>query len=157
MKVLGIDPGLNNVGYAILETAKNNSVTYIRSGVIKTNPKNDLPSRLHKIYSSLDEIINSYQLDIICIEEVFVNMNAKSTMLLSFARGAILTAIGKYNIETVELAPNFIKKTVVGSGRADKIQIQKMISMILPDAKYSSSDEADAIAIAYSALVSKNF
>jgi crossover junction endodeoxyribonuclease RuvC len=154
VRVLGIDPGLNNVGFAILESAKNNSISYIRSGVIKTSPKDNLSIRLYQIFSSLDEVISSHDLDIVCIEEVFINMNAKSSMLLSFARGAILTSIGKYNLQTLELAPNFIKKTVVGSGRADKMQIQKMISMILPSAKYSSADEADAIAIAYSAIVS---
>lgn len=153
MKVIGIDPGLNNIGWAILTKDKKGNPIYINSGIIKTTNKQSLPARLALIFNSLDKIIEQNEVDFAAIEEVFINMNAKSSMALSFARGAILTLIGYKNLEAKEYAPNKIKKTLSGNGKADKSQIEKMISLIIPEAKFSTKDEADAIAIAYTGLV----
>lgn len=149
MRVIGIDPGLNNLGWSILEKNRDNSINYIASGVIKTNSKDDISIRLSHLFTSLELIIEKYDPDYAGLEETFVNKNAKSSLYLGFARGTILACIGKYKLHLKEFSPTHIKKTITGAGRAEKSQIQRMLNIILPSAKFSSDDEADAIAIAY--------
>ncbi len=154
MRIIGIDPGINNLGWAILEKSRTNSIIYIASGRIKTTPSDHITKRLASISAELSIIIDEHRPATASIEETFVNMNAKSSMVLSFARGAILAILGKYELHTSEFAPNSVKKTIVGYGKADKEQVMKMLTLVIPNAKFSSADEADAIAIAYTGLVS---
>ncbi len=155
--VIGIDPGINNLGWAILEKSRTNSIVYIASGRIKTTSSNHITVRLASLSEELSSIVEKYEPSSASIEETFVNINAKSSMILSFARGAILAILGKYHLHTSEFAPNSIKKTIVGYGKADKEQVMKMLALVIPDVKFSSTDEADAIAIAYTAIVSNIF
>jgi len=154
MKIIGIDPGLNNLGWAILEQNKNGTISYIRSGRICPKTTDHITVRLANLQTQISEIITQNTPDMAAIEEVFVNINPSSSMVLSFARGAILASLGLHNIRTLEFAPNTIKKTIVGNGKADKEQVMKMLKLVIPSVQFSSKDEADAIAIAYTGLVS---
>lgn len=156
MKILGIDPGINNIGWSILEETTGGQIKYIASGKITTNPQSAITSRLSLIFVKLSEVISNHKPDLASLEEVFININPRSSMTLSFARGAILCCIGYNNLTSLEFAPNTIKKTIVGNGKADKQQIMKMLKFIIPNVSFSSADEADAIAIAYTGIILKN-
>ncbi len=153
MRIIGIDPGLTNTGWAIVEQYGNNAVQYINSGTIKSKAGPHISSRLYNIFTELDNIMTIYQPHAASIEEVFVNVNSKTSLMLGFARGSILACLGKHNTEVAEFAPNKVKKTIVGHGKAHKEQLQKMLQFVIPNAKFNSADEADAIAIGYAGLV----
>ncbi|MDX1924427.1 MAG: crossover junction endodeoxyribonuclease RuvC [Rickettsiaceae bacterium] len=153
MRIIGIDPGLNNTGWAILEKSQNNIISYVRSGVLKCPAGDDMSFRLYKIFQELDSVIQLNQPKCASIEEIFVNTNAKTSLVLGFARGSILACLGKNAIPVEEYAPNTIKKTIVGHGKAHKDQVMKMLKLVIPNVTFGSNDEADAIAIAYTGLV----
>lgn len=150
MIILGIDPALSNLGWSIIEV-KNNHLKYIASGVISTKPAQLMHKRLASIAAGLEEVIGQYKPCILAMEETFVNMNAVSSMKLCYVRGVVMAIAGKYELQFREFTPNFIKKTVVGSGHAEKHQILHMLKILFPNAlnNITSTDEADAIAIAY--------
>lgn len=144
---MGIDPGLNNTGWGIIEQ-KNNNLVYVACGVIK--PQKDLPmaERLYAIDAELEKIITLYQPQTTAIEETFVNKSASSSLKLGMARGAAFIAPARAGLEVAEYSANHIKKAVVGAGHAAKEQIQMMIKVLLPKADVKSADAADALAIA---------
>lgn len=154
MRILGIDPGLNKTGWGIIE-AEGSKITFISSGSIKTNAKDSLAKRLGEIVSELSKVIEQNNPDKCSLEEVFVNLNALSSIKLCHARGAIMSVIGSKNIPLREFAPNKIKKTISGAGKADKSQIIYMVNMIISGAKIEDPDEADALAAAYTAFAFK--
>lgn len=156
MNILGIDPALVNTGWALL-SFNNNQINYISSGVIRTIPSDEIHLRLYKIYHEIENIIKLYNPTAMAIEETFINKNATSSLKLGYVRGVILSLAGKYNMTLLEFKPNYIKKAVVGIGHAEKEQIMHMIKLIIPSIKsIKSSDEADALAIAYTGIVSIN-
>lgn len=148
MIILGIDPALTKSGWGVIQT-KGSSIKYIKSGTILTKSDQKLEDRLSYIYSEIEKIIDLYKPEAASMEEIFVNVNASSSIKLCHARGAIVASIGKYKIPLREFAPNKIKKTISGAGKADKSQIIYMINMMMPDANISQEDEADALAAAY--------
>lgn len=152
MIILGIDPALSKTGWGVIETS-GSSIFYVGSGTIITKPEEQLSVRLAQIHSEVERIIEKYNPISAAIEETFVNMNALSSLKLSHARGAIMAAVGKHNIPIAEFAPNKIKKTLVGAGKAEKNQIIYMINLLMPNAKITKSDEADALAVAYCKFV----
>ena len=155
MQILGIDPGINNTGWAIINY--NGRINYIASGTIKTDANLPLGTRLFKICNTLEDIISQYKPQIAGLEEVFVNKNFQSSLKLSHARGAIMLTIAKFMIPLNEFAPNLVKKTVTGVGRAEKTQVQHMINIIISQAKFLNADEADALAIAYTCHIMNKF
>jgi crossover junction endodeoxyribonuclease RuvC len=156
MIVLGIDPAITKTGWGVLE-AKGSSLKYIASGTIKTNPSDLMPIRLALISHHIEEVIKSFTPEIASMEEVFINNNPLSSLKLSHARGAIMAVIGAYKVTLKEFAPNKIKKTLTGVGHADKEQIVHMIKILMPTAKLGTLDEADALAVAYTASVNTRF
>lgn len=152
MIILGIDPAITRTGWGVISTS-GSSLKYLGSGVIDTKPCDTMPTRLAIILSKTEDIIKSFKPDIAAMEETFVNKNALSSLKLSHARGAIMAAIGRYNIPLYEFAPNKIKKTLTGSGHAEKEQMMHMIRILMPTAKPQKLDEADALATAYTCLV----
>ena len=147
MKILAIDPGLNNTGWGIITTS-GNALHYEVSGVIKTNAKDNLGKRLAIIFREIENVIKTHQPDEVAIEETFVNSSPRDTLKLGQARGVALVAPAIYGYDVAEYAPNKVKKAVVGNGHAQKEQIQHMIKILLPRARVTSPDEADALAIA---------
>lgn len=146
-RILGIDPGLLHTGWAIIDVAGSNR-TYIASGVILPPTKIPFPERLAFIFNNLTELIEKFQPTECGIEVIFVNKNAKTTLLLGQARAAAITAVAVKNIPVFEYEPNKVKKALTSMGHADKEQIYKMLSILLPAAKPKTPDESDAIAIA---------
>ncbi len=155
MRIIGIDPGLHKTGWGVIEyTRKNNSIKYIASGVIQTKPSNPLAQRVYTLFTALDDILTTYAPNAAGLEEIFINNNALSSIKLCHARGALLATLYKHKLDIAEFAPNKVKKTITGTGRADKNQISHMVALILPSAgKMKTSDESDALAIAYCAAM----
>jgi len=147
MLLLGIDPGLRNMGWGIIK-AQGNKLHYVGDGVVATDAKLDIPKRLVQLYDGLKNIIEEYEPEEAAVEETFVNANPISSLKLGQARGIALFVPSKFGLPVNEYSPNLIKKSVVGSGHASKEQIQMMINIILPGCKFYSADSADALAVA---------
>jgi len=146
-RILGIDPGLLHTGWSIIEVS-GSTRKYIASGVILPPTKIDLSQRLVFIFNKITEICENFNPNECAIEVIFVNKNGKTTLLLAQARAAAITAVAVKSIPVFEYEPNKVKKTLTSAGHADKEQIYRMLSILLPTAKPKSPDESDAIAIA---------
>lgn len=147
MKIIGIDPGLTKTGVGIIEV-KNNSLSFLASETIYSSPSEPLVTRLGHFHKSLLEIIKIYQPDESAIEETFVNKNPLSSLKLGHARGALILSLGLCGLKVAEYSATAVKKAIVGVGRAEKEQIQKMVKILLPKADFKTEDEADALAVA---------
>ena len=147
MRIIGIDPGLLHTGWAILDV-NGPERHYIASGVILPPTKSPLPERLAFVFRGVTELCEKFNPNVCSIEIIFSNKNPKTTLLLGHARAAAIVAIANMNIPIFEYEPNIIKKALTGAGHADKEQIYKMLSILLPAAHPKTSDESDAIAIA---------
>ncbi len=148
MTILGIDPGLATVGYGVVNSqgGKYRAVEY---GAIITKPKQLLEARLEDIYDSVCTIINRHSIDCVAIEELFFNKNVTTAMDVSQARGVILLAARKHNIDIYEYTPLQIKNSVVGYGRAEKKQVIYMTRLLLNlQSDPKPDDTADALAVA---------
>lgn len=147
IRILGIDPGLRNTGWGIVE-AKGNGLSFLGAGTIKADTKADLAARLLEISNALDAVIAEWQPDEAAVEETFVNNNPRATLKLGQARGIALVAPARSGLQVYEYAPNQVKKSVIGVGHGDKAQIKLMVNVLLPKAKFDTEDAADALAIA---------
>lgn len=147
MKILGLDPGLRYTGWGLIESV-DNRLTFLASGRIAVNEDENLDVRLSHLHRALDEVIRETKPDHAAVEETFSNTNARSTLKLGMARGVVMLAPALHGIPVGEYAANTVKKAVVGSGHADKTQIQHMVKMLLPKADFNSPDAADALAVA---------
>ena len=147
MRVLGIDPGLENTGWGIIES-EGSSLRFIAAGIVKTKPATPMAERLLKIDEELTLVLNQWQPEMAAIEETFVNMNAASSLKLGQARGVAMLVPARYGIPVAEYATNLVKKSVVGSGHAAKDQVGMMIKMLLPGCGELGADAADALAVA---------
>ena len=133
-------------GFGII-TKTGNKLAYVTSGCIKT-PEGSLPLRLKSILDSLTEIIREHQPEQVAVEQVFVNVNPKSTLLLGQARGAAICAAVAQNLAVSEYTALQVKQAVVGNGHADKTQVQEMVKRLLTLPGTPSPDAADALACA---------
>ena len=159
MRVLGIDPGYGITGYSIIDY-EGNRFKLVSSGAIKTNAGVSFPLRLTKIFDDLNLIIDEFKPDAISVEELFFNNNAKTAINVAQARGVVLIVGCKRNIPTFEYTPLQIKQAVTGYGRADKMQVQRMVKTILNVEKLPKLDDttdsmAAAICHAHSAKFSE--
>ncbi len=146
MRILGIDPGLRVTGFGLI--AKDGGrLGYVTSGCIRT-PEGTLPERLKAILDHLTEIIREHQPDEVAVEQVFVNVNPKSTLLLGQARGAAICAAVARNLPVCEYTALQVKQAVVGNGHAQKAQVQEMVRRLLGLPGVPSPDAADALACA---------
>src|SRR5471032_653858 len=146
VRVLGIDPGSARTGYGILDVVGTRLI-YVASGVIRTGD-GEFAFRLCEIFREMQSIVAEYQPQEIAIERVFVNRNAESALKLGQARGAAICGTVLANAEVYEYATREIKLAVVGSGNAEKAQVQLMIKSILKLDGPMSADAADALATA---------
>ena len=148
MRILGIDPGFAITGYSIIDYV-GNKFKLITSGAIETKAKTPFPERLAKIYDDLSEIIDEYKPEAMSVEELFFNNNIKTGINVAQARGVILVVGCQREIPTYEYTPLQVKQAVVGYGRADKVQVQKMVKTILKvDELPKLDDTTDSMAIA---------
>ena len=146
-KIIGIDPGLINTGWGLIEV-EGNIIRHIDHGLIKIKTSDDIAVRLLNIYEALILILSKHMPDEASIEKTFVNKNPNSSLKLGHARGVILLALAKKKLTCFEYAPNQIKKSIVGRGHADKDQIATMVMMLLSKKIEGTSDVSDALAIA---------
>lgn len=147
MLILGLDPSLSCTGWGLVR-AEGSRLAHVANGQVPTDPKAPLAERLHHLHDAVFAVIGQYQPDRAAVEEVFVNKNAQSTLKLAQARGAVLAACGRGALPVSEHAPTLIKKAVVGTGGADKAQVQAMLKVLLPGAQIAGADAADALAVA---------
>lgn len=146
MKILGIDPGLRTTGFGLIEK-QGQKIYYLASGTIKTTD-GSLPDRLKTIFSSVSEVIATYQPDCAAVEIVFVNVNPQSTLLLGQARGAAICALVNANLAVAEYTALQVKQGVVGHGKAKKEQVQEMVQRLLQLPSLPGPDAADALGVA---------
>lgn len=146
-RIIGIDPGLLHTGWSIIDVA-GSTRKYIASGVILPPTKLPFAQRLAFIFNGVNDLCREFNPTECSIEIIFVNKNGKTTLLLGHARAAAITAVAINNIPVFEYEPNNVKKALTGMGHADKDQIYKMLSILLPSAHPKTPDESDAIAIA---------
>ncbi|MBT3039960.1 MAG: crossover junction endodeoxyribonuclease RuvC [Candidatus Thiodiazotropha sp. (ex Ctena orbiculata)] len=148
LRIIGIDPGSRMTGYGLIDTDGMHSV-YLSHGVIKLSGE-PLPPRLGEIFATISGLILEHQPDVMAIEQVFVAKNPSSALKLGQARGAAICAAVYRGLSVAEYTPTRIKQAVVGTGRADKAQIQHMVQMILGLRQKPQADAADALAVALS-------
>lgn len=147
MLVLGIDPGFALTGWCVLK--KQNEPKLIAYGCITTAKNKDLSIRILELFNQLKKIIKKYKPNIIALEKIFFNTNAKTAFMVGEARGVIKICSLLNNIPLIEFTPLQIKSCIVGYGRADKNQVQQMIKVLLKLDKIPKPDDAaDAAATA---------
>ncbi len=146
MIILGVDPGSRTTGYGLIDNQPN-QMQYIASGYMKLSAES-LPQRLGQIFEQLQAIIEQYRPEHMSIENVFMQRNADSALKLGQARGAAICAAYQNGLVIAEYAPREIKQALVGSGAADKEQVQHMVKRLLGLQGKLQSDEGDGLAIA---------
>lgn len=147
MRILGIDPGLENTGWGIIDT-QGSRLSFIAAGVVKTKTSDPITKRLLRIHEGLGAILAEWKPETSAIEETFVNKNAASSLKLGQARGVAMLVPASYGLEVAEYSANLIKKSVVGTGHAAKDQVGMMVKMLLPGCGDMLADAADALAVA---------
>ncbi len=147
MIVLGVDPGSRVTGYGIVEK-RNNDISYIHSGYIRSSGKIPFYERIHNIFQSMIKIMDDYQPQEMAIEDMFYAKNVQSSLKLGHARGAVLIAAVQCGLRIFEYTPLEIKKSVVGYGRAGKEQVLSMVQIILKRKDNFQLDTSDALAAA---------
>jgi len=147
MRILVIDPGVATTGWAIVDFDK--EIKVVDFGVITTSKENTQQIRLSEIYKDLSEIINKFKPTLAGIELLIFNNNAKTAMNVGEARGVVLLLLSQMSIETFQFTPPQIKRSIAGSGRADKRQVQENVKRMCNLSTLPKPDDAaDAIAIA---------
>jgi crossover junction endodeoxyribonuclease RuvC len=147
VRIIGIDPGLRNTGWGVIE-AEGTRLSYVADGCVHSEADAPLATRLLQIHTQLAEVLKNFMPDEAAIEETFVNKDARATLKLGQARGAAMLAPALAGISVAEYAPNVVKKSVVGSGHAEKDQVKHMVKVLLPRAEMNTADSTDALAIA---------
>jgi crossover junction endodeoxyribonuclease RuvC len=149
MRVLGIDCGGEYTGYGVVEIFPGDKLGCLTCGAIKLSPREPLPRRLSRIYMQLGAIISEHQPDEVAIEDVFYALNVKSALKLGQVRGVAMLAAAVAGLEVCEYSPLTIKSSVVGYGRAEKQQVQQMVTRLLAlSVAPEPMDASDALAIA---------
>lgn len=146
MRVIGIDPGLRNLGWGVIDV-DGARLRFVACGTVQSGA-GALADRLDRIFTGVEAVLGEYAPDSAGIEQTFVNRDGAATLKLGQARGVALLALVRSGVGIGEYAPNAVKKAVVGVGHADKAQIGHMVRLHLPGANPGSADAADALAIA---------
>jgi crossover junction endodeoxyribonuclease RuvC len=147
IRILGIDPGLRRTGWGIVEIT-GTRLGFIGCGSVTTRNQDTLAARLLAIHDGLARIVTEFRPDEAAVEATFVNKDAKATLKLGQARGIALVVPARAGVPVAEYAPNLVKKSIVGAGHGDKVQVRMMVGVLLPKADPRSDDAADALAIA---------
>ena len=148
MRILGIDPGIADVGFGITDSLENRQIP-VNYGVIKTPAGTSLSSRLDRIFNDMTDLISAFHPDAIAVEELFFNTNITTGISVAHGRGVILLAARKSSVPIYEYTPLQVKQAVAGYGRADKNQVKDMVRRILGmKSPPKPDDAADALAVA---------
>ncbi|GJD57256.1 crossover junction endodeoxyribonuclease RuvC [Methylobacterium dankookense] len=147
VRVLGIDPGLRRTGWGAV-TVTGTKLAYVDCGVVTSDGDLPLALRLRELHEGITRVVQGFRPDEVAVEETFVNKDAQATLKLGHARAVALLVPALHGMPVFEYAANLVKKTVAGTGHADKTQIQAMVRFLLPKAEFKLADAADALAIA---------
>ena len=147
VRIIGLDPGLRNTGWGVIEV-EGTRLIYVGDGTVHSDADAPLAERLLQIHQGVLAVVREFQPDEAAIEETFVNADARATLKLGQARGAVMLAPAMLKIPVAEYAPNQVKKSVVGAGHAEKQQVKHMVKLLLPKAALNTADSTDALAIA---------
>ena len=150
IKNLGIDPGIRNTGWGIV-SQRGNKLNYVAHGVIKPSSKSSDAERLNYIALNLNEVIDKFKPNCSAIEKIFVHANAESALKLGMARGVAMQVVAAAEIPLNELAARLVKKTLSGSGKADKNQVKYMVQKLL-NVSIDNLDSSDALAISIAGM-----
>ncbi len=150
--ILGIDPGIADTGYGVIKS-EGSKLTCLTYGSIKTDAKLDLISRLDILHRALDKIIKKYRPDLAAIEQLFFNKNVRTALIVGQARGVVLLTLKQNKLTIVDYTPSQVKSAVSAYGQASKLQVQKMVKLILNLKELPKPDDAaDALAVAICGL-----
>lgn len=157
MRILGIDPGYDRVGIAVIEKLPSSKETVLHSECLQTSVKDDFYTRLGQVGAKIAEIVEEYSPNALAIETLFITKNQKTAMRVAEARGVIMHEAIRKNIPVCEYTPLQIKIAVTGHGASDKAQVMKMIPLLVKIPRKNTSpagedDEYDAIAVALTCL-----
>ena len=147
MIILGLDPSLSCTGWGVIRV-EGSRISHVANGQVSSDAKAPMAERLATLQAALAEVIATHRPDRAAAEEVFLNKNPQSTLKLAQARGAVLAACGAAGLAVNEHAARLVKKAVVGTGGAEKQQVQAMLKVLLPGAQIAGADAADALAVA---------
>jgi crossover junction endodeoxyribonuclease RuvC len=147
IRILGIDPGLRRTGWGVV-VIEGNRLSYLACGSLMSDAKAALAVRLVSIHDGLRRVVEEHAPDEAAVECTFVNRDASATLKLGQARGIAMLVPALAGLPVAEYAPNLVKKTIVGAGHSEKVQIRMMVKVLLPKADPQSDDAADALAIA---------
>ena len=146
--LIGIDPGLAATGWGVVRF-DGSRFMHVGHGVVKTTPDLPLPQRLLKIHTEIKKILVRYAPQEAGIEELFFSRNTSSAMQVAHARGVVLLTLGTRGIPVSFYSPQHVKQAVIGRGRADKVQVQRLVSVVLGLKEIPGPDHAaDALAVA---------
>lgn len=147
MIILGLDPSLTCTGWGVIRS-EGSRISHTANGQIKTDSKAPMANRLSHLLTAVEAVIAEHQPDRAACEEVYVNKNPQSSLKLAQARGAVLAACGASGLSVNEHSARLVKKSIVGTGAAEKTQVQAMLKILLPTATVTGADAADALAVA---------
>ncbi|MFN4143891.1 crossover junction endodeoxyribonuclease RuvC [Aestuariivirga sp.] len=147
VRIIGIDPGLRNTGWGVI-SQEGSRLSYVADGALHSDGERPLAERLLQLHAQLMDVIREFEPDEAAVEETFVNTDARATLKLGQARGALMLAPAMLNLPVAEYAPNTVKKAVVGAGHAEKDQVKHMVKLLLPKARLRTADSTDALAVA---------
>ena len=149
MRVMGIDGGGEYTGFGVVEQVDSGELICLEVGAIRLLPQQKLEKRLDQIFLRLTEIINRTQPEVVAIEDVFHAANSKTALKLGHVRGVAMLSAARCGLDVVAYAPLTVKSAVVGYGRAEKSQVQMMVTRLLKLTTIPEpADAADALAIA---------
>lgn len=147
MRVIGLDPGLRNTGWGIVD-AEGSRLSHVANGTVHSDASLDLASRLVQLKQGIEQVIETWKPEQAAVEETLSNRNPSSTLKLGMARGVALIVPALAGLPVEQYLPMIVKKSVVGTGHAKKEQVAMMIERLLPGCDLSSADAADALAVA---------
>jgi crossover junction endodeoxyribonuclease RuvC len=147
LRILGLDPGLRRTGWGVIRV-EGNRLSHLGHGVIAPDEKAPFSERLLALFEGISAVVADWSPDEAAIEETFMNNNAASALKLGHARAAAMLAPARAGLPVAEYAARLVKKSVVGTGAADKDQVAFMIARILPGSAGAAADAADALAVA---------
>lgn len=147
VRIIGLDPGLTHTGWGVIE-CRGSHLRFLGAGAISTTTAEELPERLCRIHAALMALLGEWAPDEAAVEHTYVNKNPQAALKLGQARGVALLAPAMAGLRVAEYQAMEVKRAVVGTGRADKGQVQDMVKRLLPTAVLKRADAADALAIA---------
>jgi crossover junction endodeoxyribonuclease RuvC len=147
MRVIGLDPGLRNTGWGIIE-AEGSRLSHVANGTVHSDAALDVAARLVQLKDGIQAVLDEFAPVSAAVEETLANRNPASTLKLGMARGIALLVPALAGLEVTQYLPMIVKKSVVGTGHASKDQVAMMVGRLLPGCQPASPDAADALAVA---------